>query len=258
MYNYIKSELYRLIRQKECYFFIVISSLLLLSSNIVLALCRNTDNTFRYATTKFSFGLICGCFMILYILCTWVGSIAFGNEYTHHTMKNSISYGISREILFFGKLIVEILYAVFAFVIILGIYIGSSYLLLENSGSQHLMAMLEMASACLPFFLFVLAVTNSFSFIIEGSGGAIAAICGLIIAFPAVSNMLAMKFEVFRQIGKILPYNLISKIGYDFVNQTLRLYWKTNGYLYYWIDGIVQMLIITIIGYAIFRKKEIK
>ena len=95
-----------------------------------LAAVAHNEESFPYATTKFAIGLYLGSFQAVFLLCITVASIVFGNEYTNHTLKNSISYGINRSSIYFGKLIVEILYAFIAFAIITGIDIGSAYLLL--------------------------------------------------------------------------------------------------------------------------------
>jgi len=259
MTNYIKSEFFRLLRNKWTYLFIAICSLLLISANIVLAAVNLTDSEFSYANTRFSLSLFFSDFPIVFLLCISVASIVFGNEHNNHTMKNSISYGIPRGYIYFGKLIVEIIYALIAFVIIAGLHIASAYLLLENSGTKDLLLLLYTFFVSLPLLLYALAVTNCFVFIIEGTGGAITAIIGLILAFPQISNYLGMKFIFFQKLSKILPWNLITNIGFDEKAYQLILPWEgTAGYYNYWIYGLLQMFLFTLIGFMIFRKKEIK
>jgi ABC-type transport system involved in multi-copper enzyme maturation permease subunit len=174
-------------------------------------------------------------------------------------MKNSISYGISRGNIYFGKLIAEIIYAFLAFLAIAGLYIGSSYLLLENSHSKDLELLIQACFVALPLLLFALATTNCFLFIIEGTGGALTAIIGVLMAFPLISNFLAMKFELFQKLGKILPWNMVNNMSFDFEKATMILPWEGNtGYINYWIYGIAQMVLFILIGFVIFRKKEIK
>jgi ABC-type transport system involved in multi-copper enzyme maturation permease subunit len=174
-------------------------------------------------------------------------------------MKNSISYGISRGNIYFGKLLVEIVYAIFAFLIIAGLFIGSSYLLLENSHSKDFELLLKASFVALPLLLCALATTNCFLFIIEGTGGALTVIIGVLMAFPLISNFLGMKFELFQKIGKILPWNLVNSISIDFESYKMILPWEGDaGYYNYWIFGIAQMALFILIGYVVFRKKEIK
>lgn len=259
MYRYLQSEFYRLLRYKWAYWFIGICSLLLLSANIVLAAVKQSDSSFQYATTRFSFAYIYSSMIAVFLLSIMVSVIAFGNEYNNHTLKNCVSYGISRGTVYLGKLFVQIAYALTAFVTILGIYVASGYLLLENSGPQELNLLLLTSLACLPLFIFVVAATNCFAFIIESTGGAIAAVIGVIAAFPIVSNNLGMRFEFFAQLSKILPWNMINSIGFNAENYTLQFTWAAEtAYRNYWLLGILHTVLVSFIGYILFRKKEVK
>lgn len=258
MLLYIKSECYRLLRYKWTYFFIGICSLLLLSSNIVLAVVKQADKNFPYATTYFSFANVYSSLIMVYVLCMAVSGMIFGNEHANHTMKNSVSYGITRGTIYFGKLLVQIVYAIAAFAIIVGIHVISGYLLLENSGIQELRILLRACTASLPLLVFGLAASNCFTFNIEGSG-AIAASGGLMIALPLVCNALGMKFRLFQESAKLLPWNILSFAGKDEVTGSLVLYWTSDtGYRNCWVIGMVQMILISLIGFAWFKKKEIK
>jgi ABC-2 type transport system permease protein len=258
MILYIKSEFYRLRRYKWTYLFIAVCSLLLLSSNIVLAAVKYADANFPYATTYFSFSNVSSSLAMVYVLCMAVTGMIFGNEHTGHTMKNSVSYGISRGNIYIGKLLVQIVYAIAGFTIIIGLHVISSYLLLENSGIQELKNLLRACTASLPLLIFGLAASNCFTFNIEGSG-AIAASSGLMIALPLVCNALGMKFRLFQELAKIRPWNILNSIGKDEVTGSLIFYWtEPKGYWNCWIIGMVLMILIAFIGYLWFRKKEIK
>ncbi len=259
MTNYIQSEFYRLLRSKGSYLFIMICSALLISANVILAVVGHMETGFPYNNTGFSLSLFYSDLVMVFILCVSVASIVFGNEYTNHTMKNSISYGISRGRIYFGKLIAEIVYAVIAFVSITGLYIGSAYLLLEHSSTNDLELLINACFVALPLLLFALATTNCFLFIIESTGGAITAIMGVLIAFPLVSNFLGMKFELFRKLGNILPWNLMNNMNFDFETKQMILPWEgRTGYINYWLYGILWTVLFVLIGFLAFRKKEIK
>ncbi len=259
MINYIKSEIYRIFHNKSSYLFIIICSLLLMSSNILLAIMKHQDQTFGYATTNFAFSFVYSQMSILFILCIMVASITFGNEYGYHTMKNSVSYGINRKDIYLGKFIVQIIYAIAAFLIILGVYVLTGYLLLENTGSDDLRLLLMTALISLPQFIFAIAVTNCFLFAIDSSGAAIAASCGAMIVLPQLSNILGMKFVFFTKLRSVLPWNLMNSIGFDMDRHELKLNWElSEGYRNYWMFGLIQAILFIIIGYMVFHKKEVK
>jgi ABC-type transport system involved in multi-copper enzyme maturation permease subunit len=259
MLSYIKSEFYRLLHNKWSYLFIIICSGLLISANVVLTAVKLNEPDFPYAVTEFSLSFFYTSFSVIFLLCIMVASMVFGSEHSNHTMKNSISYGISRGYIYFGKLAVEIIYSVIAFVIITGVDIASAYLLLENSGTLYLELLLRTCFTAFPLFLFALAATNCFAFLLESTGAGIAAVVGLLVALPQVTNVLGMKFDIFRMLAKILPWNMINSIGFEGDPPKFMLPWEgAAGYYNYWIIGIAEMLLITVIGYMTFKKKEVK
>ena len=258
MILYIKSEWYRLLRYKWTYLFIGICSFLLLSSNVLLAVVNQADDSFQYANTYFAFANVYSSLSMVYILCIAVSIIIFGNEYTGHTMKNSVSYGISRSTIYFGKLAVQIVYSILAFAIIIGTDVISAYLLLENSGFQEFQILIRACAGSLPLFICGLATVNCFAFNIEGSG-AVAAAAGVMIALPLVSNALGMKFRLFAELAQRLPWSMLNFTSQDPVTGKLLLYWSSDtGFRNSWILGLLQAALLTLIGFLWFRKKEIR
>ncbi len=258
MNRYIKSELYRMLRMKGTYLFILISSLLLVSANIVLAAVKLSDKTFPYATTDFAFSNVEGNMLMILFLCIMVAVMVFSNEHNNHTMKNSISFGITRNTLYFGKFIVQILYALVAFIIIIGIEILSAYLLLSNSGTAALVLLLKTCFLCLPIFFLGLALTNCFAFTFEGTGATVSASIGVLLAIPLVTNLLGMKFRFFHKLSDIMPFNMVNSIDINFKEHTLTTIWGADSFRNYWLIGILEMLLFIAIGYFAFKKREVK
>lgn len=259
MSQYTKSEVYRILRYKWTYLFIVICSGLLVSANIVLAAVKGSDSRIPYATTEFSLGNFTTSMEAIFFLCITVSSMLFGNEYINHTFKNSISFGISRGTIYISKLIIQVIYSLIAFSVITAIDIGSAYLLLEDSGSGPIQMMFDTILACMPLFLFALAASNFFLFMIENTWSSCGAMLGLMLVFPLVSNLLGMRFKLFSMLSKMMPLNLIDQMDLDFKKQTVQLLWPgVEGYRNYWLIGIIEMVILTILGYIMFSKKDIK
>lgn len=259
MINYIRSEFYRLLRNRSAYLFILVCSALITSAHVLLAVVAHNEPNFPYATTDFALSLFYTGLSIVFLLCITVASIIFGNEHTNHTLKNSISYGINRGSIYFGKLIVEMIYALIAFAIITGVDIGSAYLLLEDSGPESLEVLFRTSFVALPQLLFALAATNCFLFIIESNGAAIAAIIGLTVAYPIVNGYLGLKFDIFAKLNRILPWNIVNNIVFDHEKMSLIQPWAgKDGYTNSWLFGILQMVLLVLIGFVVFRRKEVK
>ncbi len=258
MTNYIRSEFYRLSHSRSTYLFILICSALLTSAHVMLVVVAHREEGFPYATTDFAFGLFYSSISAVFLLCITVASIIFGNEYNQHTLKNSISYGISRGSIYFGKLIVEIIYALIAFTVITGVDIGTAYLLLENSGPEGLELLLKYCFAALPQLLFALAATNCFLFIIESNGTAIGVIIGTTVVYPIINGYLGIKFDFFARLNHILPWNIINAISFDDKMQMLLPWAGKDGYINSWLFGMLFMVVFILIGFAAFRRKEVQ
>ncbi|MDF2543365.1 MAG: transporter permease [Herbinix sp.] len=259
MSRYIKSEFYRLLHYKWSYLFVVICSVLLLSSNIVLAAVKHSDSKFPYANTAFAFGNFYSNYLMVFFLCILVANMVFGNEHSNHTMKNTVSYGISRVTIYFGKLLVQVTFAVIAFSLIMGSHILSSYLLLEHSAVGELELLLRSSLACIPLFLFALAVTNCFAFTMESSSSAISTACCIMLVIPIVTNLLGMRFELFNKITQVMPLIMIKNVNISLDQDTINVIWGNNvSYSAYWFIGILEMLIFVVLGLVLFNKKEIK
>ena len=255
---YLRSEIYRIFHRMNSYVFIGICTALLISSNIVLAALKHVDKKFPYATTFYSIANLYTSFLAIFLLCVLIGIMIFGNEYGYHTMKNSLSYGISRKSIYFGKLIIEIIYGVAAFTLISSIHIAAAFLLLEDSGSANLILFLKTVLYCLPLLLFSISATNCFIFLFESTGAAITAILSLLVVLPLIANLLGMKFEVIRRFADILPFNMIKNTQFDFDKLDFVFKGSVNTLSGYWISGIIQTAIVIIIGYCVFQKREIK
>lgn len=76
-----------------------------------------------------------------------------GQEFKNNTLKNSISYGISRNQIYFSKFLVEIVIGTINLVLISASYIISAYIMLEDSGILHFNYLIRAIVACIPLFL---------------------------------------------------------------------------------------------------------
>jgi ABC-type transport system involved in multi-copper enzyme maturation permease subunit len=195
----------------------------------------------------------------VYLLCLVVSNMIFNNEYRNQTMKNCVSYGISRRTIFFGKLAIQILYSLIAFAVIMGMFVASAFLLLENSGKFELTKLVRTCLASLPLLISGLATMNCFAFLIDGSSAAVTASAGVMFAFPIACNLLGMRFELFDKLKDVLPWNILNIADYDQAKDTTILYWDSQkGFINCWTIGIAITVMITLLGFLVFRKKEIK
>ena len=108
MINYLKSENYRLLNKKNLYITSLICFSLIAAAAFVLFYFQQADSTFPYGTSKYFYSnAISGGVMI--IIIGLIFNIALtGNDTS--LMKQSISFGISRNVIFWSKLILTLSY----------------------------------------------------------------------------------------------------------------------------------------------------
>lgn len=256
MLNYLKSELYHQIHRKAPYLFIIVCSALLIAMNVLLYAIKTQDPSFRYATTGFSYSNIYTNLYIIYFLCVSVCTMIFGNEYQYHTFKNSVSYGVSRSTVYIAKTLLQIIYSLIAFVIIIGCFIISGELLLSGDGTEKLI-LIRSCFAGLPFFICAICICTAIFSVFESTGISVGAAAVIMLVIPIIIMQLAQKFEIFAQIMKYIPIAIMG--DYEVGLGWFEPMWKTGGGMAHcYIVGLVEAAVFFIAGYTIFRKKEIK
>ena len=96
MINYIKSELYRSIKNANLKIMFVIFTVLIVASVLVLNSMLNVDPTFRYGNTRFSLGNVYAQMTMLFSVIV-IFSAIMNDGKGNNTTKQSISFGISRN-----------------------------------------------------------------------------------------------------------------------------------------------------------------
>lgn len=165
MLNVIKSEIYKTRHRVYLFVFLGICCLLGLGAVYLFALSGGGqsriyyEDILRLPLAALSFGVY-----FALIPC----DIVFSEEYKHQTMKNTLTFGISRRSLYFGKLITSILVALFSAALIIGVFVGSAYLFLgvkDAAAAGEITQRMLLSLACsLPLWIGALSVLNMMSF----------------------------------------------------------------------------------------------
>lgn len=262
MMNYIKSELYRIVRLKGIYLLSGICTALLVGANVVLWFFGRGGN-FAYNNTEFAFMMVWTSLNAVFFLTLCMGSIIFGDEYKNKTISNSIAFGYSRIFLYFGKLLVGLIVSVVALTAVLGVFIISAYLLLEDSGIDALLRLLRAIGAGAPVLLTGEVAAITFCFLTETASGSTWSWMGLMIGVPMISELLGMRLAFFEKLTKWLAYEVLQN------NQILMYEEGAAGEVVMaWMtrEGLARMILSGVIGIAVFllwgviglRRKEIK
>lgn len=258
MMNYIKSELYRTLRSKSVYILTGILVLLGVLYNVAIYLFALSEGpTFRYNSTSFSYSFIISSPVFFYVMAGVIAGLLFEGNRKNGNLKNSISFGISRDAIFIGKIIVSILWSIASCIIILAAYIISAELLLPTAGpATYLDIIHEVYSVffiCIGAIISMLLVSEYFDKQLTG-----AMVWGTIwYLIPVLISMLGLKFNLFYIISNYLPNSMYDQ-GVTINLSAKELIWDTaEGMLRTNIVGIAHIIVFTIAGILLLRKKDV-
>ncbi len=253
MFNYIRSEFYRNIHVKGSTVLLFVTIGFVLLSNIFLA------NYGGYGNTKVvfaQFGRSMGIPMILYLPLV---SIINGNEFKNRTLKNAISYGISRSQIYLGKFIVEVSISIIILICTAAVYIISGYMMLENSGSMYLNDLFTAIIACVPLFIVGIACAHCLYFICDNGTVVGLVWIAIMVIIPQGLSIVGSKYDIVKKISDYIPWNMFDVQGYDkSIDRILMLWTSQGGVIKCFVVGIIGSIIFYMIGLVLFKKKEIK
>ncbi|MEG1254865.1 ABC transporter permease [Clostridium sp.] len=259
MLNYIRSEIYRNLRSKGNYRFIGGAMAFVVLLNVILGMFLKMDAAFPYGNTKFAFSSLYASLAFPLMLCIAIASLAFGQEYKNSTLKNSVSFGISRSSIYFSKFLMSIILSVISIVCISFAFIISAYALLENSGVEYLNILISSLMSCAPLFLVSLTVAHCFYFIVDTEMNVIGFWVMIVAVIPQLLSMAGRRSEICKTIASYTPWVMVSDVTFSEVTNELVLGWSTpGGLLKCIIVGIVGSAVFYMIGLELFKKKEIK
>ncbi len=259
MINYLRSEAYRNIHLKGNYIFIIALMVFVIFLNIILWLFAKSDPNFHYATTKFAFSSLYAYLQFPMILCVCAVSLIFGQEYKDNTLKNTISFGISRSVIYFSKLLISVVYSLIIAILVGSAFIISAYIFLENSGIEHLKMLINALITTIPIFLFCITLANSLYFVTEKEMNVVILWSIIVIIIPKLLLRLGRRNELCKLIASYMPWNIVGDVTFNEATNNLVLGWSTpGGVLKSIVVSIIGCLIFYFIGLEIFKKKEIK
>src|SRR5690625_1055805 len=118
----MKSEKYRLLRKKGLHITSVICLLLIIATAAVLYFSGQSDPNFPYATSLFFYSNVIGSSALILIIAFLFNLSLTGKDMS--LIKQSISFGISRNTIFWSKLILTLSYFLVVCVVGLLLMIG--------------------------------------------------------------------------------------------------------------------------------------
>ncbi len=255
MLNYIGAEFYKAFRRK--YVWITLAAVLalegLLAFGFVYENILDGDVPFSTGASVLVVMLNVGFFATLI-----TGDMVFAAQYKNNTLKNEVSFGLSRVRVYLGKLIVMTALSLMFLVVMSVFYLGLCWVTLNHEPEADRLIW-ETIGYCLlsdlPLWLGVQACVCAMYFLIGSElGAAFVALAIFAVAHSVleIASLLAggKAGEVMMKVYTYLPMPIANTLP-DIVGD-----WTYCGRA--WLVGMVWLAGFTLLGLIGFRGKEIK
>lgn len=246
MLNYLRAEFYKVFHRKYIYVFTGVLVLLALFINVVMA-TSGSDQLMSVLFTSLIFLLMPVLYLFLFF-----ADITGNEEYKVQTYKNAVSFGLSREKIYWSKLIVTTVISVLCLAVVLVVFIGAGILLSGGSGLAGETAQLFFVrlGVSVPLYLGCIGIAVMLAMVFRST----VAFVSVYIAFMGVTGnvfqLLGLKYDIFNTLkGYLIPTQ------FDYM--TMDPYGRPEM-LRAVVVGLAFFAVATVAGLLIFRKKEIK
>lgn len=248
MISYLKSENYRLMRKKTLHITSLIFCSLIIAAAFALDFFGKNEIGFPFATSSFFYSNVIGGGVLLFIIALLVNGALTGKDLS--LLKQSVSFGISRNTIFWSKLILTLGY------FLLLCFIGM--LLMVGLGETLFPTDVQALRN------FLLASTNMFPLVVSGfflihvlKMSRISDVYTVIIVLivytmsDRIVNLIFRRIEGFNQLHKWTPSSLLNENILQYMENTVAFDWKL------WIVGLAISLIVLPLGIKVFQRQNI-
>ena len=246
MLNIIKAEIYKYIHRP--YFYV----LTLVVSSIIL-LCEALFSS-NMTSRVFVISKACPAGMNFALILIILFSLVFSEEYKYNSLKNLITSNVSKENIYLGKLLVQIVIILFTGVILIGVFLSGLLLLNPGDGYSNdiLIRFLIKMIASLPLLLSGLALSNLLMIGIKKEG----------IAIVIYIMILLLSSDIIKLLSRTIWDKLSIINDYFFNTQILIVNYSidvTNGEIIQaTLVGFISFVAFAILGGLFFKRAEVK
>lgn len=259
MTNYIKSEIYRVSRDRGIYYFTYILALLSCLLNAVLGwFGRMEGATFLYNTTSFSYSNLVANPMMFCIMGAAVGMLLYEGNRKNGNLKNTIGFGISRTKVFVGECIVSGIVATVSLIIVVTIYIISAIVFLEQTGPVTLTDLLTEIPAV--YLISIASMVSGIVFVEVCGKAAVGISIWVLIWFviPSVFFYIGLRIDIFYQFAMWMPANFFGAKGMVVnMSQCITAWYTVEAMIRCILVGVVGVIGFSFVGIVLLRKKEL-
>ncbi|MCJ7841912.1 ABC transporter permease [Lederbergia sp. NSJ-179] len=248
MINYMKSENYRLLRKKSLYLTSVIGFLLITAAALVLYYSKQHQADFPYATSTFFYSNVIGSGIVVIIVSFLFNLALTGKDMS--LIKQAVSFGVSRNTIFWSKLILTLSYFLLVCVVGLLLMIGlgeSLFVSEEQSVRNFLVASFNM----IPLVLSGFFIIHMMRMLKIGEVYIIIVVLFLFLFFDDLLRMMLHWVSGINELYKYAPSTQLNDNLINFMNHSAQFDYR------YWVTGIVISVFSLLLGAIKFGKQNI-
>ena len=257
MLNYMRAEFYKVFRRK--YTWITLTIVLVLEALLVAGWAFT--NAHGNDVDFYSGGTMLAAMLGMGFAATLLTSdMVFAGQYKNSTLKNEVSFGLSRSRIYLGKFIVQTILSILFMVAMVAFYLGLCYVTLYHDPERDKLAMQIVGyslAVAFPLWVGVQAVSCAMLFLIKSELGAAFAAAGVFMLLPNVLELAALFAGLDKPAGQALKtvYDHMPTVMADTAASVVGD-WAYCGKA--WLVGAVWLVLFTAVGLIGFRRKEIK
>lgn len=243
----MRSETYRLFHKKGTHITSLACFLLIIAAAVILNYFGQNEPSFPYATSLFFYSNIIGFNMIILIIALLFNLALTGKDIS--IVKQSISFGISRNTIFWSKLVLTLIYflMVCGVGLLLMIGLGENVFVKEaHAVSNFLIASFNMLPIVLSGFFMIHAMKMM-------KANEIYIIITLFFIYSFSGDLLRLILRPITSLDQLYKYTPSTQLHENlmsFMEKTVHFE------LSYWITGFIISIICLLIGVNNFAKQQ--
>lgn len=258
MLNYIRAEIYKMLRRP--YTYIALGVLLALEALFVSMFAFHNSHSL---VTPFGAAIVSIVEMgtIGFCICLLTGDIVFAAQYKNSTLKNEVSFGLSRAQIYLGKFLAQALLSIVYLVVMMAFFLGLCAVCLPMeagnfyTASEGLTIVGWFLAAGLPLWIGGQAVMCMCLFLVNGEMASSFLYVGIVFVLETVIGLAGLFAggpvgDALLTLAAYFPRNMLEGAKEVVGNMTYM------GQV--WLVGAFWVAVSTAIGLYGFRKKEIK